>query len=953
MSYVFTTSGILQQVAFLIQRVNYGFGPCGLASQIQTEYLNPYLNVCFMKSTMQSTMESRSTRQVWSLRKKNEYFDAEFVYAHYSNLVSFKINHGGYFSKWPGRRYNNGKVDFVDLIDCDEFSRHEINHMMGMLGYKGGEHMYYHFMVPETDLDFGLEPLGNDDDIRKLLKYTSKYKVIDVYIEHGMTTLTNYLKSPNGSNVVIEELHDQESDDRIVSTVGNRVDEPFIEKQHVLGDEQPVLDDDVEDFDPFYGLFGERDGNLHTDMPPHNTEMQIEVAPKDETFDDFYFDHIDLETIDMDDSDFESGEDSDFDIERRRSLHKLRKERKKESVRTSFYVGQLFGSKEDARNAITNHSIETRRDLWLEKNDGRRLRVKCKGKMVVIGGPSSVGPSSVGPSSVGPSSDGPTCPWVLYISTVKDDKSWVVKTYIDTHNCLQSRNVRQCTTIFLSKQVEETIVPNPEIPLKTLAEGLEKKYRLGVSNMKAYRAKQIAMKKVVGDYAEQYAKLRDYVLELQKSNPNTTVKLQVEVECNLSSTTRQFKRIYICLGGLKQGFKAIGKELLGLDGSFMKRPYPGQILTAVGVDPNQGIYPLAYAVVEAETTDSWSWFLEILQDDLDLNRDSNFTFITDRQKGIVPAMARVFPSAEHRFCIRHIYENMKKQWKGQVYKDQLWKCASATTVPQFKKCMDVLKAINKDAHKWLNEIPYHYWSRAHFTGRAHCDVLLNNMCEVFNRQLVNGRDKPIILALEYIRGYLMRRIVNVQKAISKCHGPLTPTATMLLSKVKEEVSQFVVEWNGKHEYQVTGAWGDQYVVNARDKTCTCRKWEVCGIPCRHVVAAIWNMTLNGENVGLPEHWVHHSYTLACWKDAYEFKVGPVNGQDLWPQHGCPYKLTPPVHHTQVGRPKKKRRKAADESSQPLVKGHKLSRSGKTVTCAKCKKKGHNSRSCKGQEERAT
>ncbi|KAJ9538584.1 hypothetical protein OSB04_031317 [Centaurea solstitialis] len=757
-------------------------------------------------------MESRkeeSTRKVWNLRKKNEYFDAEFVYAHYTNLVSFKINHGGYFSKWPGRRYNNGKVDFVDLIDCDEFNVHEIDHMVGMLGYKGGEHMYYHFMVPETDLDFGLQPLGNDDDIRELLKYTSKYKVIDVYIEHGMTALTNYLKSLMEVMLRLRNCMIRNLMIGMCQRLGRKY------------------------FDPFYGLFGERDGNLHTDMPPHNTEMQIEVAPKDETFDDFDFDHIDLEIIDMDDSDFESGEDSDFDIERRRSLHKLRKQRKKESVTTSFYVGQLFGSKEDARNAITNHSIETRRDLWLEKNDGRRLRVKCKGKMVVIGGPSSVGPSS----------DGPTCPWVLYISTVKDDKSWVLKTYIDTHKCLQSRNVRQCTATFLSKQVEETIVPNPEIPLKALAEGLEKKYRL----------------------------------ELQKSNPNTTLKLQVEVECNLSSTTRQFKRIYIHLGGLKQGFKAIGKELLGLDESIMKGPYPGQILTAVGVDPNQGIYPLAYAVVEAETTDSWSWFLEILQDDLDLNRDSNFTFITDRQKGIVPAMARVFPSAEHRFCIRHIYENMKKQWKGHVYKDQLWKCASATTAPQSKKCMDALKAINKDAHKWLNEIPYHHWSRAHFTCRAHCDVLFNNMCEVFNRQLVNGRDKPIILALEYIRGYLMRRIVNVQKAISKCHGPLTPAATMLLSKVKEEASQ---------------------------------KWEVCGIPCRHVVAAIWNMALNGENVGLREHWVHHSYTLACWKAAYEFKVGPVNGQDLWPQHGCPYKLTPPVHHTQVGRPKKKKKKGS-------------------------------------------
>ena len=55
----------------------------------------------------------------------------------------------------------------------------------------------------------------------------------------------------------------------------------------------------------------------------------------------------------------------------------------------------------------------------------------------------------------------------------------------------------------------------------------------------------------------------------------------------------------------------LGRDLLGLDGCFMKGPYPGQMLTAVGVDSNNGIYPLAYALVEAETFKSWSlyWYV--------------------------------------------------------------------------------------------------------------------------------------------------------------------------------------------------------------------------------------------------------------------------------------------------------------------------------------------------------
>ncbi|GKF50230.1 hypothetical protein Tco_0146697, partial [Tanacetum coccineum] len=38
--------------------------------------------------------------------------------------------------------------------------------------------------------------------------------------------------------------------------------------------------------------------------------------------------------------------------------------------------------------------------------------------------------------------------------------------------------------------------------------------------------------------------------------------------------------------------------MLGLDGAFLKGLFPGQVLVAVGLDSNNGIYPLAYALVE-------------------------------------------------------------------------------------------------------------------------------------------------------------------------------------------------------------------------------------------------------------------------------------------------------------------------------------------------------------------
>lgn len=47
----------------------------------------------------------------------------------------------------------------------------------------------------------------------------------------------------------------------------------------------------------------------------------------------------------------------------------------------------------------------------------------------------------------------------------------------------------------------------------------------------------------------------------------------------------------------------------------MSVPFPSQFLTAVGVDPNNGTYPLAYVVVESETKQYWLWFLDRLGDD--------------------------------------------------------------------------------------------------------------------------------------------------------------------------------------------------------------------------------------------------------------------------------------------------------------------------------------------------
>jgi hypothetical protein len=54
-------------------------------------------------------------------------------------------------------------------------------------------------------------------------------------------------------------------------------------------------------------------------------------------------------------------------------------------------------------------------------------------------------------------------------------------------------------------------------------------------------------------------------------------------------------------------------------------------LVAVGRDPNDNIYPIVIAVVEAESKDNWFWFLETLVADLGLNGSIGWTFISNKQ----------------------------------------------------------------------------------------------------------------------------------------------------------------------------------------------------------------------------------------------------------------------------------------------------------------------------------
>ncbi|GKE22239.1 hypothetical protein Tco_1433751, partial [Tanacetum coccineum] len=109
------------------------------------------------------------------------------------------------------------------------------------------------------------------------------------------------------------------------------------------------------------------------------------------------------------------------------------------------------------------------------------------------------------------------------------------------------------------------------------------------------------------------------------------------------------------------------------------------------------------------------------------------------------------------------------------------------------------------------------------------------------------------------------------------------------------------------------------------------KWELTRIPCKHVVAIIYNMSENSVGVGIPKQWVHAAYRLETWAHVYSFKVNPCNGRDVWLVVESRTVIIPPLYKPPVGRSPKSNDEVASQSDS----SGKLSRKGKAVSCGKC------------------
>ncbi|XP_057808582.1 uncharacterized protein LOC131023057 [Salvia miltiorrhiza] len=477
-----------------------------------------------------------------------------------------------------------------------------------------------------------------------------------------------------------------------------------------------------------------------------------------------------------------------------------------------------------------------------------------------------------------------SCPFLFYCSKIGNDGGMAVKTLILEHSCYKQWTVPSMTQTWLANHFKSRVYKDTKFTAKQMQEDIKINFKLHVSLFKCKRARKLIMTELNGSVINEFKMLEAYIQILKEKNPGSRCELQLSKEA-AERGARVFRRLFVMLDACKRNWLIGCRPIICLDGCHLKSLSGGVLLTAVGKDANDQIMPLAWAVVSKENKVNWTWFMSLMKAELELKDGESVTIISDMQKGLINVVELILPQAEHRWCARHIYANWSKNWRGPELKKRFWICAWSSYEEEFKENLTKLGEIKKKA----------------------ADELMS---------LLEARSKPIVSMLEDIRVLVMNRFRDRKRMSMTWKREWSPAAMKVFMAAREDSTICQVLWNGDNGYEI-GEGLEKHTVLLDRMQCTCRIWGLRGIPCQHAIAAMYHSKMN------PESKIAHWYHKDTYENSYVHTIQPVPGVKFY-KIKAHAPIEPPAVEKKIGRPKKVRVRASNESRQ---KAHKLSRIG--------------------------
>nr|CAE05627.1 OSJNBb0061C13.9 [Oryza sativa Japonica Group]CAH67327.1 OSIGBa0102I15.7 [Oryza sativa] len=438
--------------------------------------------------------------------------------------------------------------------------------------------------------------------------------------------------------------------------------------------------------------------------------------------------------------------------------------------------GAIYSRAEDMKEAVKHFAVSLHREFWVAKSNRSQYEVRCVKEK-----------------------DG--CPWRVHAYKGKWKDYWTVSV-VTKHTCFLpgvQKYHRNITCAFVASEMYAHVIDNLTYEPRSIIRHIEETYKYTISYAKAWRAKQKIIEMRFGTYEASYDNLPRLLGVIEERNHGSSyeVKKFPSIEHPSKSV---LQRAFLALHACKMAFVNC-RSVLCIDGTFLTGKYRGQILTAIGVDGNNQVLPLAFAFVESENTDSWYWFLKLVKTKV-VGMRPNVCLIHDRYAGILRAieelqfgsMERGYPGVwedvQSRWCMRHMGANFFKQFKNKelmnMFKrlcnqnqekkfNELWKRLDELTA----KCSDQRAAAPSTAvadppqalgplptdsptlvrktgleirkfSQWILHEPKEKWAKAYDTGGARYGIMTTNLAEVYNWVMRGVRGLPLVGIVEFI-----------------------------------------------------------------------------------------------------------------------------------------------------------------------------------------------------------
>ncbi|XP_050229196.1 uncharacterized protein LOC126678336 [Mercurialis annua] len=514
------------------------------------------------------------------------------------------------------------------------------------------------------------------------------------------------------------------------------------------------------------------------------------------------------------------------------------------------------------------------------------------------------------------------CEWKFYASRIGHTKMFQVRTFSNSHTC--SLEVRMGENKYVSSRTIAKIIKPNLLDVKTIytpndiIRDMRNDHRIKLDYWKAWKCREIEMELLRGKPENSFAQLPRYFYMIQQTNPGSVVMLKKDEN---NSFLYAFMSLKASISGWNHCI-----PIMIVDGTFLKGPYGGTLFSASTHDAAGKIFPLAFAVTDSENDVSWNWFFTNIKSVFGVRE--KMCIISDRHDSIKKAIESVFEGeVQHDICIFHLLNNVKYKFKKQhkKIKDLFMAAARSYTKTEFKIHMDELHKISPKLTEYLNEVGLKKWAVSHSVNKRY-NILTSNTIESFNAAVNRTRELPVTMLMEYLRN-LVQRWSCKNKNLAK--GTFTKLSTKYETIFRENyLESMELKVDGTSDEYIFSVidLGSTFTVNMKDRTCTCNKFQVDMLPCRHASAVCYDKHQD------PHEYCSNYFTNEKMLATYEEVVYPVNKEDTWdiPTEVENYIVLPPVGRIKAGRPKKRRIKGVVEHQ----------------TQNRCTAYGHNRKTCR-------